>query len=247
MNFSIVVATYGRFEAFKKLVNSIENTVIEGDSIQLIVVSSDHPESDKIQWIKRLSHFDVNLHLDDVRVGPRTKSLYYFENIGIKVAKHEWVIVCNDDMWFDPNWIVEFKKVVSKVNVYIISTHLGDPNFGLRIPLVGSFKKGLKTFPLWLMDMTIIHKSIYEQIDFLDEHLKWFGKGADLALKIAFLTNEKVKLAHSVIVNHDMSPSERVANISQPSTRRAQEDFHYISSKWNSWILDNNLPYKFDF
>jgi glycosyltransferase involved in cell wall biosynthesis len=234
---SIVVSTYGRFEAFKLLINSIKNSRINREDYEIIVVSSDQPDSEKVKWVEEQSDIDMKLFLLSDRTTVRTKSLMYYENIGIKNSKYEWIFVVSDDMYFEADWYEKFLGYVTKDNnVYIVSCHLGSKHFGFWIPPIGTITKDGVTETMWLYDMTIINSSVYEKIGYLDEQIHWFGKGADLPLAIAFLTNETPVLCHDVKINHDIINENRQENI---STTPNGDDFVYIVNKWEKWLGEN--------
>lgn len=242
---SLVVPTYGRMKNIVKLINSLQNSNIDTTNYEIVIVSSDDINSEKIKWINSLKDIDINLILDDKREHQRVKSLYYFENIGIKASKHDWVMVCNDDMWVESDWYESFLQCVNEQNkVYLISSHIGQKGLGFRIPEIGHVTKDGVEEPLWLFDMSIIHKSIYNNIGYLDEAIGWYGKGADLSLAITFLTEEKPILCHDVKIHHDLETEHRQTNIiGVDNTHPGQHDFGYIRDKWDKWIIDNNKNY----
>jgi uncharacterized protein YdiU (UPF0061 family) len=55
---------------------------IEKENYEIIVVSSDEEDSDKINWLKQLSNdFDIKFFIEDNRKNIRNRSLYYYENV----------------------------------------------------------------------------------------------------------------------------------------------------------------------
>jgi GT2 family glycosyltransferase len=235
---SIIIPTYGRFEPFKKLINSIKESNIFKDDYEIIVVSSDSHDSEKIKWIENIKdQINIKIKIENDRKTIRNRSLYYYENIGIKSAIYNWILICNDDMWFEKDWYEKFLSYVNQSKVYLISSHIGSIELGMRIPSIGTITvNGIKE-EMWLYDMSIIHKSIYERIGFLDENMKWYGKGADLSLSIAFFTNEKPVLCHDVKINHDITQENRSSNIGNSS---GDLDFSYIRLKWNKILIDKD-------
>jgi len=229
---SIIIPTYGRFEAFKKLVNSIKESYISKENYEIIAVSSDAPDSEKIKWIEdQKKSINITVKIEDDRKKIKSQSLYYYENVGIKTAIHDWILVCNDDMWVEKDWYEQFSSYVNENKVYLISSHISSISEGMRIPSIGSITVEGVNQNMWLYDMSIIHKSIYEQIGFLDENMKWYGKGADLSLSVAFLTKEIPVLCHGVKINHDIIQENRSSNIGDSN---AHSDFSYIRRKWDS-------------
>jgi glycosyltransferase involved in cell wall biosynthesis len=233
---TIVIPTYGRFEPFKKLINSIKESDISKENYEIIVVSSDSQDSEKIKWIEnQIKKIDIKIKTESDRKTIRNRSLYYYENIGIKNAIYDWILICNDDMWFEKDWYKKFLSYMNESKVYLISSHIGSIYLGMRIPSIGKIKVNGIQQPMWLYDMSIIHKSIYEKIGLLDENMKWYGKGADLSLSIAFFTNEKPVLCHDVKINHDIIEENRSSNIGNSS---GDLDFSYIRSKWDKILID---------
>jgi len=237
---SIVVPTYKREEPFKKLINSITNSNCEYSDYEIVVVSSDERDSDKILWLQEKKDLDVNLILESDRSTSRVRTLAYYENLGIKNSKYDWILVCNDDMWFETDWYTSFMECINESKVYLISSHIGDIGLGLRIPSIGTLFYGDDEKPLWLYDMTIIHKSIYEKVNYLDENINWYGKGADLSIAVAFLTDEFPSLCYNVKINHDI-----VSELRNENKSPCDEDFDYIRKKWNKWIIDNKSEKKY--
>jgi len=241
---SIVVPTYGRTGPFIKLVDSIRNSNISKENYEILVVSSDPVDSDKVKWINEQTDVDITLMLEADRKSVRNRSLYYYENVGIKKAKYDWILVCNDDMWVEPDWYEKFLPHITTDNkVYLVASHIGTRSLGLRIPTIGTLTINDVEEPLWLYDMTIIHRSVYETINYLDESIAWYGKGADLAIAVGFLTNEKAIPCYDVSINHDIVAEHRGDNI---STSPNGDDFTYIRNKWDNWILYNNANNKYN-
>lgn len=233
---TIIIPTYGRFEPFKKLINSIKKSNISKENYEIIVVSSDSQDSEKIKWIEnQIKEIDIKIKIESDRKTIRNRSLYYYENIGIKNAIYDWILICNDDMWFEKDWYKKFLSYMNESKVYLISSHIGSICLGLRIPSIGTIKVNGIEQPMWLYDMSIIHKSIYEKIGLLDEDMKWYGKGADLSLSVAFFTDEKPVLCHDVKINHDIIKENRHSNIGNSS---AHLDFSYIRRKWDKILTD---------
>lgn len=237
---SIVVPTYKRISCIKKLIDSLVNSDFEKNNCELVLVSSDDETSEKVQWIKKITEVNVNLIIEDKRENSRKKSLNFYENIGIKNSTKDWILVCNDDMWFEKDWYSKFTEKLSESKVYLVATHVGTVRTGLRIPSLGFITKDNTQEDMWLYDMSIIHKTIYEEINYLDENINWYGKGADLSLSVSFLTNEKPILCPEVKIHHDLIHELRAENRGSFDV-----DSQYIRNKWNKWIIDNKKNYSY--
>lgn len=240
---SIVTTTYGRLELFKKLINSIRESRVKSEDYEILVISSDPEDCDKVKWIREQKDIDITLFSIPDRTTVRTGSLMYYENIGIKNSKYEWIFVVSDDMWFEPDWYEKFLTYkTDKDKIYIPSCHIASKHYGFWIPEIGNITKDGVTEPMWLYDISIIHSSLYKEIGYQDEQIHWFGKGADLPIAVAFLTDQKPVLCHDIKIGHEISAENRTANI---STTPNGNDFDYITKKWLKWIEDNNKNYSF--
>ena len=231
---SIVVSTYGRQAEIKKLIHSIQENFPEGE-FEIIIVSSDSPSSEKITWLK--NHPNTVVLNPDVRTGKRTKSLYYYENMGIREASKEFILVINDDMSFDNSFYPEFLKWVDNDIIYL-KTHLAQVSLGTRLPIIGTYKTpNLSEGNLYLLDFLVCKKEVYEKIGFLDENIDWFGKGADLALIFAFSKeNFKVCKENNLYLNHSISSENRNSH----TTQNGSSTYHkYIEQKWRKFCEQN--------
>lgn len=241
---SIIVPTYGRAEYLKNLIASIR-AFTPRDVYELVVISSDLPESEKVKWLSQQE--DVNLILADARKKwqLRKKSSCYYVNLGIKKSKREWVFVISDDVCFCEGWYEEFVNLLSNpddsnAGMIIILSHIGKVRHGRRIVKIGKTKKGDGDWKdLYLSDFSIIAKNVLEEIGLFDEKLDQFGCGADNSLAIEFLTNKNTVVSEKIRVDHFVADENR-------SVGNEFEDFNYIIRKWNKWCRVNNCQYIWD-
>lgn len=243
---SIVIPTYGRAHFLKDLISSVRNSTPQ-NAYEFVIVSSDLPESDKVKWL--LQQRDVELILAGQRKKwqLRKQSLYYYINLGIKKTKKEWVFAVNDDMCFDKNWYKELEILLSNpinnsAGMVIVATHIGSTKLGRRIVKIGKTQKNGVWKDLYLSDLSIIKKSVLEDIGFFDENLEWYGSGADNSLSIEFMTNENTLISEKIIVDHFITKENRNAD-----TESAFTDLHYLIRKWDKWCKENNCQYICDF
>lgn len=226
---SFIVTTFKRENYLNQLISSIEQN-LPNDSYEIIVVSSDDPNSEKIKNLKL--HNNVKVLNPDVRTDKRLRSLYYYENIGIKQAQYEWIFVTNDDTVIINTFFTEFLKVEKDYDVIFVGGHIGMVQLGRRIPTIGKITKHNEVEKdLYLSDFTLIRKNIYEKIEFLDENLDWYGKGCDLTLKIEFLTNSRILYESNISVDHLIAIENRFPG--------EIDDFGYIRKKWDVWCNIN--------
>lgn len=232
MKISIIISTFGRSSEIKKLFSSVENNFPE-DSYEIIIVSSDDPESEKVLWLKTQKNTVVIN--PDFRTGKRTKSLYYYENIGIQASKYDWLLVISDDMYVDDNFYPEFLKHLD-CDVVFLNTHIGQTDLGLRIPIIGTYKTpDSSTNILYLSDFVICKKSVFDVIGPLDENIDWYGKGVDFTLNICFSkTPFKINYDSNLYLNHAIALNDRDDNSISAATYNV-----YIEQKWRLFCEKN--------
>lgn len=230
---SVVVSTFGRTDCVKALVESVDLTCPNA-AYEIVVVSSDAPDSPKIGWLQ--AQGNVRVIQADVRTGPRLKSLYYYENIGIKAAKGAWIFVTNDDTKLDPYFYANLLKY-KDFDVLAVRGHLAEPGLGQRFPVIGTLRRPNETesSPLYLYDFTVIRPWVYSAIGYLDEGIDWFGKGWDLSMKCEFIARTlgaRTNYDTNLRVEHTITPEGRTPPPSSP-------DFNYIQKKWDEWCKAN--------
>jgi len=231
---SIVISTYGRSNEIKSLINSIHNSFPE-DFYEIIIVSSDDPNSEKSKWLK--SQKNTKFINPDIRIEKRIKSLYYYENIGIKECTNEFVLVINDDMSFEKDFYEEFIKLKDN-DIIFLKTHLGVRNLGLRLPVIGTYKTPEMNIyeNLFLADFIVCRKSVYEDIGFLDENIDWYGIGVDLSLYFSFSKIKyKINYENNLCINHLITKNDRDNN-----SHNASIYGEYIENKWRKFCQENN-------
>ncbi|KKT80816.1 MAG: hypothetical protein UW78_C0024G0001 [Candidatus Azambacteria bacterium GW2011_GWA1_44_9] len=244
---SIIIPTYGRAEYLKKLIVSIRNSTPQ-ENYEIIVVSSDLSDSEKIKWLKQEPDVKVILAGSRKAWQVRKDSLAYYMNQGIKPASYEWVFIVNDDMFLAPDWYQEFNNFVSnhennQVGMIIVSTHIGHVSYGQRIPVIGQTKRGNSAWKdLHLADFAIIKKRALEEIGFLDEKINWCGISIDTYLSLEFLTDYKIVPVEKIKLDHFIVPEER--NV---ETIDEFEDFNYVKRKWDKRCQVNDFQYLCDF
>lgn len=232
---SIVVATYGRAAHLNKLFESVRSAFPEG-TYEIIAVSSD-PVGEKREWMERQPDVKTIIYAIRQAGQPRYASLYKFENIGIKAATGEWIVVTNDDTEFDPMFYWRFistanppyQPLSESYDVVMVKGHLGDVGLGCRTAVIGTITPPSgQVRPLYLYDFTIIRKSVYEKIGYLDENLDWFGKGFDLAMACETQPGLRICYESEMKINHSIAAEER----KPPHYAR---DFQYATTKWENW------------
>lgn len=231
---SIVVSSYGRLHCIQRLVESARRVFPE-DAYEIIAVCSDLPTSDKVKWLD--AQPDVVYVQADIRTTHRLKSLYAYENIGIKLALGEWVFVTNDDTEFDDNFYHSFAVCRDAADVIIVAGHIGEMSLGCRTAIIGTVTKpGCKPENLYLYDFTLIKRRVYKEIGYLDENLDWFGKGFDLAMKCETHPGLNIIISQDIKINHSIDAENR----RPPHYAR---DFNYATKKWTEWCKQSGWSF----
>lgn len=244
---SIIIPTYGRANYLKDLIESIRKTT-PADCYEIVVVSSDLPESEKIKWLQQQSNVKVVLAGTRKAWQVRKDSLAHYMNQGVKNSAHEWIFVVNDDMFFAPDWYQEFVNFLAdsshaKVGMIVVSTHIGHVSYGQRIPVVGKTKKRDEEWKdLYLSDFAIVKKSVLEEIGLWDEKINWAGYSFDASLAIEFLTDKTIVAEEKIKLDHFIVKEER-----NSETINEFEDFNYVKRKWDKLCRKHNCQYQCDF
>lgn len=245
---SIICSTYGRFEGIQQLVASVRASTPE-DAYEFVVVSSDSPTSEKVQWLRQQR--DIVLILADERKKwqLRKQSAHYYINLGIKKSQNEWIVVANDDMYFDKDWYKELVKVISdpknsNVGLIIVSSHIGKVKYGSRIIKIGKTKKSYGPWKdLYLSDVCVTKRDVLKKIGWYDERLDWYGAGADNSLAIEFLTDRDTIPAENIRIDHVIAQENRHENVNAGD---GFVEFNYIKNKWDVWCREHNCQYIWD-
>ena len=243
---SIIVPTYGRAEGLQKLFDSLRQYT-PSDIYELVVVSSDPPETQKAIWLTQQP--DVRVIFADSRKSwqLRKKSNYFYLNTAIKNSNYPWIFPVSDDMYFEENWYDAFLAIINHSNnadvgLIILASHVGNVESGIRVDVIGKTRKKDGDWKdLYLSDVSIVRRDVMETVGLFDEKMDWFGSGADLSLSVEFLTDKETTIAENIRVSHSISKENRATNMGDSFS-----DFHYLMNKWNRWCQANDCQYLWD-
>ena len=244
---SIIIPTYGRSEYLKDLIESVRKTT-PADSYEIVVVSSDLPESEKVIWVSQQKDIKVVLAGTRKAWQVRKDSLAHYMNEGVRNSANEWIFIVNDDMFFAADWYQELVNFLAdpnhaKVGMIVVSTHIGHVSYGQRIPVIGKTKKGEEDWKdLYLSDFAIIKKSVLEEIGLLDEKINWCGNSVDCSFSMLFLTNKEIFACDKIKLDHFIVREERNAE-----TIDEFEDYNYLIQKWDKLCREYDCQYVCDF
>jgi len=224
MKLSVVVCTYGRFPGLVRLVESIRKE-FSRISFEIVVVASDQVDSEKCMWAESQSDIRLVCVGDRYPGEKRTKSLYFYENIGIQEARGDWVFITNDDSEFEPGSQDGFLEQEQVFDVLVLPAELDDPRLGKRAPVIGYLELNGSKKDLLLLDFAFIKRDILHRIGPSDESLDWYGAGADRAVQVALLPDAAVGVLAQGGLTHHLEQENR-------TPPHSFIDFTYLSEKW---------------
>jgi GT2 family glycosyltransferase len=180
-----------------RTINTLKNST---DSVDIIVVESEREESFKE---KGFIYHGCNT------VFPKQNFSYNkFLNIGVQQTKSDWILICNNDLVFSKNWLIEMEKVISK-NPEIKSFSPSCPHWHLHQNMQGEIEEGYtvsKNICGWCI---LLHKSVVEECDLFDEQFDFWYQDNDYSMSLqskgvrhALVINSKVY--HMVSGSHDL-------------------------------------------
>lgn len=227
MDLSIVVSSYGRFEHVKTLVETCRVS-LKAISYEIVAVTSDPVLSPKNKWLALQPNVKLIAVGDRASGAPRQKSLYHYENLGLKAAQGNWILINNDDTTISEDLEVAFLKNRDSADILVIPTEIDDKSLGKRAPIVGTVKKGETSTPVYLLDFAFFKREVFDRIGFADENLDWFGRGLDMSLACVFFAPDlRIKPLASGSLTHNLSEENR-------KPPHYAIDFRYLDEKWNA-------------
>ena len=243
---SIIVPTYGRAEGLQKLIDSLRSST-PPDAYELVIVSSDPPDTAKAAWLRSLT--DARVIFADARQAwqLRKRSNYYYLNHAIKHSSYPWIFPLSDDMQVESGWYEAFLDVIknpkhTNIGLIIAASHVGNVQEGIRVDVIGRTKKPNAAWKLlYLSDVSIVRRDVMESIGMFDEGMDWFGSGADLSLSVEFLTDTETLPVETIRIHHTISRENRGTNMAS-----AFSDFHYLLRKWDRWCREHDCRYEWD-
>lgn len=167
-------------------------------------------------------------------------NFHKFLNIGIAQAKGEYLILSNNDVLFDENWLKEVLKI-AKTNKKITSFSPYDAKAN-KLPL-DSIKKNnyilgyqiQKHLTGWCI---VTHKSVFKRIKKLDDRFKFYYADNDYAMQLQKY-NIKHALVTKAIAHHLESVTSKKSNsVKTPIIINKKLPKYIIKENW-SWVLGN--------
>lgn len=108
MNFSLIMATYGRKEEVSDFLKSIVSQVFDTSTVEIIIVDqNDHIFLDDI-----IVNFQDQLNITHIK--SNIKGLSYNRNIGLGVAKGKYIAFPDDDCTYYPETLITVNQLFEK-------------------------------------------------------------------------------------------------------------------------------------
>ncbi len=203
---SIIIPTYNEQADIKLKIENILNCTYPKDLTEIIVVDSCSNDGTR-QIVESFSKSGVTLIKETQRKG---KALAL--HIGIKAAKHDFVLVTDANCYFSPNTIGEILSYFSNRIVGGVTAGLSNPphknsilNFGSRAYWHADFNIKLKEASLhsvigMIGELMAFRRSIFEKSEFTDWHC---NNGADDTALSYFIINKgyRILMAENTLVS----------------------------------------------
>ena len=118
MRTSVIICTYNRSNALNNTLRSLEQLIISKDwSWELIIVDNNSCDDTK----EVVENFCSKSQLNIRYVFEACQGLSNARNRGIKEAKSNILVFSDDDMEFDPNWLLEISTVFEKYDCICVA------------------------------------------------------------------------------------------------------------------------------
>lgn len=131
-----------------------------------------------------------------------------FLNIGLQHSNSEWILICNNDLFFTKNWLNVAKDIIERYPD-IKSFSPICPNWHLHQKIDGEISEGYtvsKEICGWCI---LLHRSLIDKYDLFDEQFEFWYQDDDYAMTLqtnnerhALMTQSKVY--HMVSGSHDL-------------------------------------------
>jgi GT2 family glycosyltransferase len=166
-------------------------------------------------------------------------NFHKFLNIGVEQAKGDYLILSNNDVVFDVNWLIEINKVIAD-NPNILSFSPLDPKAN-KTPKVtlenNSYILGYqiqKHITGWCI---ITHKKVFNSIQKLDERFEFYYADNDYAMQL-----QKYNIKHALVTNaivHHLHGQSSKSQASQENFKLPKKTPAYILKENWTWVLGN--------
>lgn len=131
-----------------------------------------------------------------------------FLNIGLKYSTSEWLLICNNDLFFTKNWLIYAKEIIDAYpNIKSFSPVC--PNWHLHKNISADIVEGYEVSNQVCGWCILMHKSLITKYALFDEQFEFWYQDNDYAMILK--TNQeqhalmgKSKVYHIVSGSHDL-------------------------------------------
>ena len=213
---SIVIATWNRAPQLSECLDSLGQ--LEGPPIEVIVVNG--PSTDNTENV--IERFGQGRLLQTARC-----NLSHSRNLGVGIARGEFVAMIDDDARADPHWITKLTDAFRDQRVAGVGGQVLRPNgevefrsgtidlYG-RATMVDSCpnrlpRLGQSVFATVMGTNCAFRTDVLKQIGLFDETFSYYHEEADVCVRLA-LADWKVAHAPEAVVVHCSAPGPRRRN-----------------------------------
>lgn len=152
-----------------------------------------------------------------------------FLNIGIKHTTSEWILVCNNDLLFTDNWLLEAKRIIElNPDIKSFSPRCPDWHLHKNLPSV-SLVEGY-TVPVQIVGWCILmHRSLIDQYHLFDEQFDFWYQDNDYAMVLQTNNERHGLMVNSNVYHVESASHDLISDRHKELTIGQQQKFY---NKW---------------
>lgn len=224
--FSIIIPTYNREDNLISTLKKLELQTNKDFEVVIINDASDISYNESI-WLKKFNKFPITYHLCEKNSGPASA-----RNLGVKLAKYEWIMFLDDDDKFTDNKIEvlankiensEFNFIYNKAIIFMVNENCfyetsqkninEIPNPSELIKQI-NFIGGAPNFTI-KKDLFMAHNGFNEELKAIEDYEFLIRIVNDKNIKIGFIPQS---LTECFYVTNYSSVSKNIENIENAGT-----------------------------
>lgn len=220
----IVILSYAKTESLKQMTEQTVNSLIHSEDpkhirFNVIVIESNHA-------IRPHQYFNTETLYSNKKFG-----YHRYMNIGISRSNHPYICICNNDLFFHPNWCSEILKVMSAdsaIQSASPSCSIHHPSIGLNLHS-GNYDgyEVRREIAGWCL---FFKRDMLKKTGKLDEKFKFWYADNDYANTLK-KHGIKHALVTSSIVDHFESKTLKTFDEEEQLKMTTRERFYY-EYKW---------------
>jgi GT2 family glycosyltransferase len=156
-----------------------------------------------------------------------------FLNIAIEKSNSDWILICNNDLYFYKNWLIEIKKAI-KDNPQVDSFSPISPTWHLHQNLTEDYYIGYEVSKNICGWCILLKREVIKKCNLFDEKFEFWYQDNDYALSIR-KQNIKHALVKKSMVQHYISKSHDLLKNNEHSMTHGQQQI--FINKWKKDIL----------